>query len=899
MKPGILKIRAERPSSALFTPQALRYAAGWGIYEPSTELTGGGTPRSLSLLDTNGLPVEFRFEDGESMGVPVSGDEHSAARLLMVDAEGWSVTNEPAYYDLYPGNGELYRFCASATASNYFQQVLYKSASGRQETMSDSGVEVVMSQDRVLQQVLSASCLADIVVENSSRYSIRFYQRADVQSQRDENGRFVPSSNATPYVTWVVENPETNSINRLLLTRQLPGGSNVYDFVYVDASEEWTLTTGNGLKTVAKDAMWDDDHENRLVTEIIRSDMGEMALKKTTLYHVFPWGERQTDETLDPDAAALKTKFLYYEDSSQQGRYSKMSGIQYADGSWERYDYDANGVQTGTITPWKDSAYDTPAGGADVVYHDYTPVDAGDVLAANDQRPRTVTRKIMGVTVAKTFHAYVTTASKEFLEIEEKCVNPEADYGDPDNLQTIKTYYGTNASDVAVGLLKSIQQPDGRLDTYSYEYGNYIEQTEPGECSFQPDSGGSALRTTIIHGTTNSPDGIAYKTTKETKVLDPFSNEVLTETYVYTGGSNYERVEWMVKSFDVFGHAMTETKSTGEKTESSWGGCCGKENETDAQGIQKVYEYDALSRVIAEIKVGTNSPADDVEMTYKYDAVGRRLGQSVSGGDLTLVTSNEYNLAGQLRKTVDAVGLITTYSYNNGGGVRSRVLPSGAMEITENYLDGRIKSITGTGVISRYYEYGVDANGFQWTLVYIGPEGTNSPMWEKNTTDLLGRIVKTEKPGFGGTQTVEYTYNAKGQLTKVESTGQADTLYEYDELGNQTRSGLDVNGNGVLNLASTDRIQETDSRYVESGSNWWQEVEQRVYAAENDDDPTTVNIQRKAFGSGCACQAQESVVIDIHGNQTVATTAIDRDAKKVTRTTVFPDSTNAAVEIAI
>ena len=156
-----------------------------------------------------------------------------------------------------------------------------------------------------------------------------------------------------------------------------------------------------------------------------------------------------------------------------------------------------------------------------------------------------------------------------------------------------------------------------------------------------------------------------------------------------------------------------------------------------------------------------------------------------------------------------------------------------------------------------------------------------------------------EKPWFGGTQTVEYTYDTKGQLTKVESTGQADTLYEYDELGNRTRSGLDVNENGILDLASADRIQETDSRYVESGSNWWQEVEQRVYAAENDDDPTTVSIQRKAFGSGCACQAQESVVIDIHGNQTVATTAIDRDAKKVTRTTVFPDSTNAAVDVSV
>ncbi len=58
---------------------------------------------------------------------------------------------------------------------------------------------------------------------------------------------------------------------------------------------------------------------------------------------------------------------------------------------------------------------------------------------------------------------------------------------------------------------------------------------------------------------------------------------------------------------------------------------------------------------------------------------------------------------------------------------------------------------------------------------------------------MLGRHVKTEKSGFNGTVTSQSYYNSKSQLIKVSTTGQADTLFEYDDIGNRIRSGLDVN----------------------------------------------------------------------------------------------------------
>jgi hypothetical protein len=47
------------------------------------------------------------------------------------------------------------------------------------------------------------------------------------------------------------------------------------------------------------------------------------------------------------------------------------------------------------------------------------------------------------------------------------------------------------------------------------------------------------------------------------------------------------------------------------------------------------------------------------------------------------------------------------------------------------------------------------------------------------------------------------------QLIRSTATGAPDTLYEYNDLGEQFRSGTDVNNNGRLDLAGPDRVSET------------------------------------------------------------------------------------------
>jgi hypothetical protein len=164
---------------------------------------------------------------------------------------------------------------------------------------------------------------------------------------------------------------------------------------------------------------------------------------------------------------------------------------------------------------------------------------------------------------------------------------------------------------------------------------------------------------------------------------------------------------------------------------------------------------------------------------------------------------------------------------------------------------------------------------------------------------MLGRAVKTEKPGFGGTLRVaENFYNDKGQLYKTTQPGLAATLYEYDDLGNQVRSGLDIDGNGVLEPASPDRISDSDTLYAKLDGHWWQESSQQVYAVADDATATTAGTSRtRLTGLGDGGLSAENVAIDIHGNETISREYIDRASATVQRITDYPDSAIDAVTV--
>ncbi|EKD39464.1 MAG: hypothetical protein ACD_75C00399G0001, partial [uncultured bacterium] len=214
------------------------------------------------------------------------------------------------------------------------------------------------------------------------------------------------------------------------------------------------------------------------------------------------------------------------------------------------------------------------------------------------------------------------------------------------------------------------------------------------------------------------------------------------------------------------------------------------------------------------------------------------------------------------------------------------VHPGGATEITTKYSDGQTRSIIGTAVVPTFYEYTINGDGTRSTKISTG--SASSPRGEKTITDLLGRMIRTEWPGYSGTLVTENFYDDKGHLIKTTTTGQPDQLHEYDELGNQFAAGLDVDGSGLLERASTDRISETITRYAEYDNRWWQETVSQTYAGESSAAPTILSRQRVQLSD--LTTASYTVSEDIHGNRTVQTTSIDRATETVTNTTDYPDS---------
>ncbi|MCG8410407.1 MAG: hypothetical protein MI739_03880 [Bacteroidales bacterium] len=184
----------------------------------------------------------------------------------------------------------------------------------------------------------------------------------------------------------------------------------------------------------------------------------------------------------------------------------------------------------------------------------------------------------------------------------------------------------------------------------------------------------------------------------------------------------------------------------------------------------------------------------------------------------------------------------------------------------------------------------------QWSKVSHGSE--DAPMWETSWTDTLGRTVKTEKPGFGDTHvTTRNHYDDKGGLVRGETTGMSDTLYVYNEAGEAFRTGLDIDDNGELTLASLDRITESESLMAKEDDIWWQKQAQQVYASENSATSTTVSTSKNRLTGLSLALSSESISIDIHGNKTISRTSIDRSTATVTQTVDTPFSDTDQISV--
>jgi YD repeat-containing protein len=223
---------------------------------------------------------------------------------------------------------------------------------------------------------------------------------------------------------------------------------------------------------------------------------------------------------------------------------------------------------------------------------------------------------------------------------------------------------------------------------------------------------------------------------------------------------------------------------------------------------------------------------------------------------------------------------------------------------------GEVKSVTGTAVVPEHRQTSVDStSGFLTASVYSLRSSdlsspTSAPRWSKVTTDWAGRKVKEERPAPPGaspsTFTKQYFFNSSGQFIKTTETGLADTLMQYDAQGELQYTGLDLNANGSLDLAGTDRVTEVRSQvYNDTSAGVWY-LRNRTYVY-NQASSGTALLQSDAQtrlvpypGNLSEFNARtvytQARAYDVFGNLTVRTGTSDRTTKLGTLTTDLPDS---------
>jgi RHS repeat-associated protein len=755
-----------------------------------------------------------------------------------------------------------------------------------------SDVDVVRSANGSLRQIKAPQTLADIVVISATEYDIRFYRVADVGAKVGG----VYSVSGQPFVTWKVKNPNPPATERLQISKIQNGVTDTSEYIWDAVADTWSLTRGGGTSVETKTVIYPTP-TSRIETSMVKDNTGQLVSKVTRTFRTFPWGEELVEEVNDPDGAALKSTHTYYENPSEAGRYGKLATTVSPDGSWARNDYDADGNRILTLRPWKNQplASATEANSRSIRYT-YSNSD-GVRLSVYAKQISSVEEKIAGVTVSKTtFTRSNTPVNGEPAATEVQTTYYSASAG----LPTATTTYHSTASPFLANKVASILYPDGRKDTYTYEKGFYTANaTDPSLSQFTPNANGNAQRETIVHATVASPGGVPSKTTKETSVTDQNARLVLQEGYIFSQTGSYERVAWTAMDYDDRSHPVQTRRNDGRVTTSIWSGDR-KTSEINDSGIESTFTYDALGKVKTQTRKGVAAsgsfPAQpDITTTYTYDTAGRETRQTVTAGTLTLTTSSTYDTAGRIKTMTDETGLVTTFTYTNGGRTQTATLPGGAMKVTDRFLDGQASSMSGTAVVAKSLDYGVNPDGTRYTQIFEGSAGLASPRWTKNTVDMLGRNVLTEKPSFNGTNLLQsFSYNDKGQLkseTVMAGTNRliADKLYEYDELGNQSRIGLDVNADGVLTPLSIDRITDISNFYQGSGPDWFKCVVTSVYLTDNNSSTVKVQEQRERLTNFPAVGSEKTVseiqTTDYDSTGNTVTVVLDRTAKKATART--------------
>lgn len=769
----------------------------------------------------------------------------------------------------------------------------------------------------VIDEIRTASVWADVVFSDPTDELYRIDLRRATDTLSDP-----------PFSSWIIDNDGTTSAPELRAehwTGGLPnsGGTlqRAYRFVYTDAgggASTWELYYESENGTPIRKAVSDwtplaSDLSRYIATYDYVNGVPILSQDREEIWTTFTWGRELTIKHVNTGNATLTTVWDYFDAPNHPAGCMKYELR--PDGSWTWYTYYGDGRPHTMLSPWNDLEL-TPPTAPDPALCRQTKYTYDDIPTGSDPitgRVSSVTDTILGIPVAVTLHTHLEDGNDCPQTLTQRCINPTNAVQDHKYLSSTITWWDQDRK-----YIKLVEHPDGRLDAYTNPNENVgsFSVTSSGVPTFG--GVGDDRRYTIEH---LFPGPVASKSTKDVVVVDEGGRRVWEESLVYiSNGYDATPINRTVRDYDWRGQLTTVWHSNNTTTQYVYG-CCGLDEVTDASGVTTLFARDALGRITHRTKKGIGTVGDpdfqDAVVTatdHAHDGSPLQIQVTVhdQGDTLALDTVQEFDRAGRIVRSVDESELETLFSYTvapTGGPVTTRTDPSGTVIDTEYSRDGRVKRVTCNGVAENSYAYGVNADGSQWTTVFMGPDETSSDRWAKTTIDAVGRTIRSERPAYASSQPVETVHEfdnsaaGGGRLKAVRHMHNnqelnAPTLFEYDDVGALTRTGLDLDGNGDLaedSESTSDRIVQHDTSFVKIGSVWWRATAHKVYIDETA-VPVVVERTREQLTGLTGSTISISENADAYNEVTRTTTTLSNDAV-VTTTVDYPATNNTAVTV--
>ncbi|TWT45266.1 tRNA3(Ser)-specific nuclease WapA precursor [Phycisphaerae bacterium RAS1] len=319
-------------------------------------------------------------------------------------------------------------------------------------------------------------------------------------------------------------------------------------------------------------------------------------------------------------------------------------------------------------------------------------------------------------------------------------------------------------------------------------------------------------------------------------------------------GENRELIEWTAHDFDLLGRPILTVNSNGTWVATQYYDCCHKRAITSSDGSIVQQVFDAAGRPVSVAR-SANGVRLITKYTYQSFSYGggtlpgvivesgfdeEEPGEAVGSITVQERTRTIYDLAGRVvseaRLDGSSVELETTYAYSHtgqGGRVVTMTRPDSETEIRSYYCDGRLKSVTGTGVVQTTYDYSVDEHvegAENAVLTVIRQTGSESPRETRESYDMMNRLVGESRAGWAAEGSVEIrTLHAyvgdgvagAGQVASIEEFADSEptrgaTRFEYARADGEEiiRRGIKLSGSGSLD-EEIDRYTETRASYQE------------------------------------------------------------------------------------